>query len=160
MFKINDKIIHFRDGIATIVGKTTMGDKEYFVIHTESSPDANIYVATTNTTNVIRPIMTKAEASSLLKSLKKIEQETFNNTKQRRDFYKKKLLSGNVEDLLYLTGQLYYYDYSNAHGKIVKLGPTDLQMLKDAKKVLFDELLISLNKNEKYIDKFFLSLLK
>lgn len=160
MFKINDRIIHFRDGLATIVGKTTMSDKEYFIIHTDLSPDENIYVITSNTSNVIRPIMSKSEAKALLKSMHEIEAEFFNNTKQRRDFYKKKLLSGKVEDLLYLTKQLYYYEYYNEHGKTLKLGPTDLQMLKDAKKTLFDELMISFDKDLDAIEGYFFSLLK
>lgn len=160
MLKINDRIIHFRDGIGTIVGKTTMMDREYFVIRTDSNPGENIYVLTTNTVNVIRPLLSKKEAEDLLSGMDSIEAEIFNNTKQRRDFYKKKLLSGQVSDLLYLTKQLYCFEYYNSHGKPTKLGSTDLQMLRDAKQILFDELVVSLKIDESSIEKYFISLLE
>ena len=95
------------------------------------------------TENIIRPIMSYEESCEVVKYMKTVEAEFINNTKQRRDKYRKKLLSGNVYDLAYLSRQLYFFNFYNANGQVVKLGPTDLQMLKDAESILFDEFALS-----------------
>ena len=145
MFEINDKVVHSREGLSTIVNKVTMGDREYFVVHADKGSGENIYVLITNTANIIRPIMSKEEAIGVLDYIKTVKAEFISNTKQRRDQYKKRLLSGSVQDLAYLATQLYFFNYYNANGQLVKLGPTDVQMLKDAEKILFDEFALSFN---------------
>ena len=157
MFKINDKVVHSREGLSTIVNKTTMGDNEYFIIHADRGGGENIYVPVNNTTNLIRPIMNEDEANEIIEYMKSVVAEFISNTKQRRDQYKKRLLSGNVKDLAYLSRQLYFYNYYNENGQLVKLGPTDVQMLKDAETILLDELSISFhvdrNNVEDYVKK-------
>lgn len=143
MYKINDKVIHSREGLSTIVGQTSFADKEYYVIHAENGSADNIYVLVDNTENIIRPIMEKKEAILLVKYMKTVVAQFIDNTKQRRDQYKKKLLSGNVYDLAFLDRQLFYYELYNANGTLVKLGPTDIQMLRQAHEILFDELALS-----------------
>lgn len=157
MFKINDKVVHSREGLSTIVNKTTMGENEYFIIHADRGGGENIYVPVNNTTNLIRPIMNEGEAKEIIEYMKSVVAEFISNTKQRRDQYKKRLLSGNVKDLAYLSRQLYFYNYYNENGQLVKLGPTDVQMLKDAETILLDELSISFhvdrNNVEDYVKK-------
>ena len=87
--------------------------------------------------------MSKSEALEVVEYMKSVPAAFISNTKQRRDIYKKRLLSGDVKDLAYLSRQLYFFNYYNSHGEVVKLGPTDLQMLKDAEAILYDELAIS-----------------
>ena len=145
MFKVNDKVIHAREGLSTIVDIVTMGEREYFVVHTGAGVGENIYVLTSNTNNIIRPIMSKDEAHEVLDYMKTVKAEFISNTKQRRDQYKRRLLSGNVHDLAYLAVQLYFFNYYNSIGQVVKLGPTDIQMLKDAESILFDEMALSFN---------------
>jgi len=154
MFKINDKVVHAREGLSTIVDITKMMDRDYFVVHSDSGKGENIYVLVENTGNIIRPIMDKSAAMKVIEYMKTIAAEFIANTKQRRDQYKKKLLSGNAMDLAYLSRQLYFFNYYNANGQLVKLGPTDLQMLKDAEKILFDELALSFNVAREAIDKY------
>ena len=143
MFNVNDKVIHSREGLSTIVGTANMGGNDYFVIHADRGGGENIYVLINNTGTLIRKIMNKDEAMEVIKYMKTIEAEFIANTKQRRDIYKRKLLSGNVLDLAYLSRQLYFYYYYNENGQPVRLGPTDIQLLKDAETILFDELAIS-----------------
>ena len=90
--------------------------------------------------------MSEKDAKEVINFMKTVDAAFVSNTKQRRDLYKKKLLSGNVYDLAFLSRQLYFFNYYNSHGQLVKLGPTDLQMLKDAESILFDEFAISFNK--------------
>ena len=153
-YKINDRVVHSRDGLATIKDITTIAGNEYFVIVSDKGDRENIYVLTSRTENIIRPIMSEEESTAVINYMKTVKAEFISNTKQRRDQYRRRLLSGNVYDLAYLSCQLYFFNYYNAHGQLVKLGPTDLQMLKDAESVLFDELAISLGvSREKIADK-------
>ena len=145
MFEINDKVIHAREGLSTIVSKTMMAGNEYFVIHSDRGGSENIYVLVNNTGKLIRPIMNKEQADQVIAYMKTVKAEFISNTKQRRDQYKRRLLSGDVNDLAYLSRQLYFFNYYNANGQVVKLGPTDVQMLKDAENILLDEFAISYN---------------
>lgn len=159
MFKVNDKVIHSREGLSTIVNVTTMADREYFVIHANRGGGENIYVLTNNTTNIIRPIMNEEAAREVIEYMKTVVAEFISNTKQRRDQYKRRLLSGNVLDLAFLSRQLYFYNYYNANGQPIKLGPTDVQMLKDAETILYDEFALSFNKPREEIFEFVANLL-
>lgn len=145
-FKVNETVVHSREGLSTIVGKTEIAGNQYFVIVSRKNPKENIYVLTTRTDNIIRPVMSEKDAKEVISFMKTVDAAFISNTKQRRDLYKKKLLSGNVYDLAFLSRQLYFFNYYNSHGQLVKLGPTDLQMLKDAESILFDEFAISFNK--------------
>ena len=144
-YRINDRVVHCREGLATIVSETVIGDNEYFVVVADKGDRENIYVLKARTENIIRPVMTKEEAQSVIAYMRTVEAGFISNTKQRRDLYKKKLLSGSVYDLAFLSRQLYFFYYYNEQGQVVKLGPTDLQMLKDAEAILFDEFAISFN---------------
>lgn len=144
-FKVNEIVVHCREGLSTIVGETDIAGNAYFVIVSRKNPKENIYVMKSRTENIIRPVMNEAQAKEVINYMKTVDAAFISNTKQRRDLYKKKLLSGNVYDLAYLSRQLYFFNYYNSHGQLVKLGPTDLQMLKDAEAVLFDEFAISFN---------------
>ena len=144
-FKVGDKIVHSRDGLSTIVGETNIAGNDYFVVVSLKGNRENIYVLKSRTESIIRPVMNEKEAKEIIAYMKSVPAAFISNTKQRRDLYKKKLLSGNVQDLAYLSRQLYFFNYYNSIGQVVKLGPTDLQMLKDAESILFDELSISFN---------------
>lgn len=142
-FKVNEIVVHCREGLSTIVGETEIAGNGYFVIVSRKNPKENIYVMKSRTENIIRPVMNEVQAKEVINYMKTVDAAFISNTKQRRDLYKKKLLSGNVYDLAYLSRQLYFFNYYNSHGQLVKLGPTDLQMLKDAESVLYDEFAIS-----------------
>jgi len=159
-YKVGDRIIHSREGLSTITGETIIAGNEYFVVVSDSGDRENIYVLKSRTENIIRPIMTVKEATEIVDYMKSVDAEFISNTKQRRDQYRRRLLSGNVYDLAYLTRQLYFFNYYNANGQTVKLGPTDLQMLKDAESILFDELAISFNVNREEMDNKIAELIK
>ena len=143
-YKIGDRVIHSREGLSTIMGETSIAGNDYFVVVSDKGDKENIYVLKNRTDNIIRPIMSKEEAQKVFDYMKTVGAEFISNTKQRRDQYRRRLLSGSVYDLAYLSRQLYFYYYYNENGQVVKLGPTDLQMLKDAERILFDELSLSL----------------
>lgn len=143
-YKIGDRVIHSREGLSTIMGEASIAGNDYFVVVADKGDKENIYVLKNRTDNIIRPIMSKEEAQKVFDYMRTVGAEFISNTKQRRDQYRRRLLSGSVYDLAYLSRQLYFYYYYNENGQVVKLGPTDLQMLKDAERILFDELSLSL----------------
>ena len=152
-YKVGDRVVHAREGLSTIMSTTVIGGNEYFVVVSDKGDRENIYVLKSRTENIIRPIMSSEESQKVIEYMKSVNAEFLSNTKQRRDLYRKKLLSGNVLDLAYLSRQLYFYNYYNANGQVVKLGPTDLQMLKDAEKILFDEFAISFSVDREELPK-------
>lgn len=144
---LNQKVIHCREGLCQIMSETNINGNDYFVVHSINGGGENIYVLKTRTENIIRPIMGINEAKDIIAYMNSIHEEFIANTKQRRDFYKKKLGSGNVKDLAFLAKQLYLFHYLNSIGTIVKLGPTDIEMLQSADKILFDEFSLVFEKN-------------
>ena len=60
-YKINDRVVHAREGLSTITNITTMMDREYYVVVADKGDRENIYVLKERTENIIRPIMTLEE---------------------------------------------------------------------------------------------------
>ena len=144
MFKINDSVIHCREGLSTIIAMNNMNGRDYFLVRTNQAAAETIYVPVETANNIIRPIMNEKEADSILKYIKGIEKEFNTNTKQRRDAYKRRLASGDVKEIAYLYRQLYfYYLIGGENNEDIKLGPVDIDMLSYAKNMLLDELAIS-----------------
>ena len=144
MFKINDSVIHCREGLSVIVGSRDMNGKEYFLVSVKHNSGETIYVPVDTASSIIRPLMDKKAADSLLTFIKKIEKEFNTNTKQRRDAYKRRLSSGDVKDIAYLYKQLYFYNLIGGENNTeIKLGPVDIDMLSYAENMLLDELSIT-----------------
>lgn len=135
-FKVNDLVMHCRDGLSLIEGAKDMCGKSYFLVRAKRSDAETIYVPFDSCNNIIRPIMTSAQADSLLKKVSKEKKEFNSNTKQRRDAYKRRLSSGHVEDIAYLFAQLRLY---NLDPEGVKLGAADEDMLTYATNFILDE---------------------
>lgn len=158
-FSVNQKVIHCREGLSRIVSEAKIGGNEYFVIQSESGAGENIYVLKSRTQNIIRPIMTLEEAKKLIDFMASVKPEFMANTKQRRDFYKKKLGSGSVHDLAYLSRQLFLFHYLNDNGTLVKLGPTDVEMLETADRILFDEFALAFNQDTTSVREYIIKLI-
>lgn len=144
MFKINDSVIHCREGLSTILSKSNMNGKDYFLVSVNRNSGETIYVPVDTANNIIRPLMNKDEADELLRFIKSLKKEFNNNTKQRRDAYKKKLSSGDVKEIAYLYRQLHFYRAIGGENNTeIKLGPVDIDMLSYAEGMLMDELAIT-----------------
>ena len=144
MFKINDSVIHCREGLSTIVSINNMNGRDYFLVSVDRNSGETIYVPVETAESIIRPLMDKKEADELLKYIKKIKKEFNVNTKQRRDAYKKMLSSGNVKEIAYLYRQLFFYEQIGGENNTeIKLGPVDIDMLSYAENMLMDELSIT-----------------
>ena len=144
MFKINDSVIHCREGLSTIISMNNLNGRDYFLVSVNRNSGETIYVPVETAENIIRPLMDKKEADELLKYIKNIKKEFNTNTKQRRDSYKKMLSSGSVKEIAYLYRQLYFYEKIGGENNTeIKLGPVDIDMLSHAENMLMDELSIT-----------------
>lgn len=150
-YSVGEKVIHRRNGVSVIFNIISLNEREYYIVRVLGGDGENIYVPLENEHNVIRPIMNKEEADELLKSLKDMKKEFNPNTKQRRDAYKKRLSSGNVEDVAYLYRQNYLYEVDPSN---VKLGPSDIDMLNQASKMLLNELRLTYDVDEDEIKEY------
>ena len=155
MFKINDSVIHCREGLSTITGMQNMNGRDYFLVRTNQAAAETIYVPVETASNIIRPIMSDKEADKVLKYIKGIKKEFNTNTKQRRDAYKKRLSSGDVKEIAYLYRQLYFYEQlGGENNNEIKLGPVDIDMLTYAKNMLLDEFALSYKVSREEVEAF------
>ena len=157
-YQIGQQVIHCRDGLAVVVGNTSMADKDYYIVKTVRGTGENIYVPVDRADQIIRFLMSVEEADKLVDFIKTIPMEFNPNTKQRRDAIKKRLLSGDIKDGAYLFKQLYFYKTSNDGS--IKYGTLDIDMLSFAANNLLDEFAISYKKNRDEIEAFIFDKIK
>lgn len=120
-----------------------MNGVSYFIVEVINGGE-KVYVPKDKADAIIRPLFNKKDLPELIEFMRPIMPEYFNNTKQRRDVFKKRLGSGDIHDLAFLTMQLYYFNHPEEVNTPVKFGPADVDMLKYAARTMFDELSISL----------------
>ena len=155
MFKINESVIHCREGLSTIISTSTINDREYFLVKTNQTNGETIYVPVASADSIIRPVLGIDGADNVLKYIKGIVKEFNTNTKQRRDAYKRRLASGDVKDIAYLYRQLYfYYQIGGEENTEIKLGPVDIDMLSHAKNMLLDEFSLTYKVNRDEVESF------
>ena len=159
LYKVNDKVMHFREGLSFIIEEKEMNGMKYFIVEVINNGE-KIYVPCDKADQIIRPLFNKKELGELIEFMKPIRPDYFNNTKQRRDVFKKRLGSGDIHDLAYLTMQLYYFTHPEEVDTPVKFGPADVDMLKYAAKTMFDELSLSLKIDRDKVEEHIYLLLK
>ena len=151
--------MHFREGLSFISEEKEMNVVTYFIVEVISGGE-KVYVPKDKADAIIRPLFNKKELNDLLDYMRPIRPDYFNNTKQRRDVFKKRLSSGDIKDLAYLTMQLYYFNHPEEVDTPVKFGPADVDMLKYAAKTMFDELALSLKIDRDKVEEHIYILLK
>lgn len=150
-YVVGESVIHRRNGLATITDLKVINNNEYYIVKTLSDDSETIYAPVNGADAIIRKIMSPEEADVVLKNLKGVL-EVFNpNTKQRRDAFKKRLSSGDVNDIAYLYRQYYFYKRDPDN---VKLGKSDVDMLEYAENMLLSELCITYNVDREEIESF------
>ena len=149
-FRIGEIVVHKREGISKIVSISLMSEKEYFVLNASRGDGELIYVPIEMYSSVMRKLLTQNEADNLLNEMKSFEIVCITNAKQRRDFYKKLLSSGDIKDISLLSYQYMAYENSYKHleDPQMHLGALDIDMLKSAFSMFIDEMAIIYNKDE------------
>ena len=155
-FLVDQTVIHKREGLAKIVSTALIADKQYYLLKAARGDGEMIYVPGDSSTSIIRPIMNPAEAQEVLDYMASVKMEYTSNTKQRRDFYKRLLNSGETEDIAFLTMQLRIYELSNhdSENPDMKLGVMDIDLLSKADNILMDELALTYDKSREDIKEF------
>ena len=148
-FRIGEIVVHKREGISKIVSISLMSEKEYFVLNASRGDGELIYVPIEMYSSVMRKLLTQNEADNLLNEMKSFEIVCITNAKQRRDYYKKLINSGEIEDVALLSLQYIIYEngYKNIKEPEMHLGALDIDVLKSAYCMLIDELAIIYNKS-------------
>ena len=160
MFKINDTVVHYRDGIAIITGTTLMAGNEYFVLNVKRVGNVSVYVPVSKADNIIRDVLSIDQADELLRYAKEIPESFIGNTKQRRDDFKRKLASGDIKDVAFLTKMYLLHKTNSFETENVKLGQMDVEMLKDAYNRLTDEFAVIYDVTHENIEEFMVNKLK
>ena len=144
VFRINQEVVHKREGLAEIISSSLICDKEYFILKAKRGDGESIYVPVNGAESIIRPVMSMDQAEEILRYMYGVQKQYTSNTKQRRDNYKRLLNSGEVKDMAFLAMQLRIYEFSNKdiENPDMKLGVLDIDMLTKASDILMDELSI------------------
>ena len=158
-YKVKEKVMHFREGLSFISEEKEMNGMTYYIVVVINNGE-KVYVPKDKADAIIRPLFNKKDLNDLLEYMRPIRPDYFNNTKQRRDVFKKRLGSGDIKDLAYLTMQLYYFNHPEEVDTPVKFGPADVDMLKYAAKTMFDELALSLKIDRDKVEEHIYLLLK
>ena len=155
-FQVDQTVIHKREGLATIVSTALIGDKQYYLLKAARGDGETIYVPGDSTATIIRPVMNVDEAQEVLDYMAAVQMEYTSNTKQRRDFYKRLLNSGETQDIAFLTMQLRIYELSNhdSENPDMKLGLMDIDILSKADNILMDEFALTFEKGRDDIKEF------
>lgn len=145
MFEIDQLVVHYRDGLAKIVGETMIDNKKYFLLVSVRDDGTTFYVPKDNANQTIRPLMDLENADGILKYMSTINAEFNSNTKQRRDDFKRRIASGNILDIAFLSTLLFLYKNYTGDKPIAKFGAVDFGILEEAQGMLFDELAVVYN---------------
>lgn len=159
-YKVNQLVMHFREGLSLISEIKEMDGVEYFIVTPQHEGGEKIYVPVARASAVIRNIIDKKDVDDLVKFMKEVKPEFFSNTKQRRDVFKRRLGSGDIHDLAYLTMLLYFYQHPEEVETPVKFGPADVDMLKYASRTLYDELSIALKIDRSEVEAYIVKKIK
>ena len=145
MYKIGSIVVYGTEGLCKIcdITERTFGKEtsEYYVLSPLSNEAETVFVPKNNEKVLkrMRPILSKERASELLEAAPSEYGEWVENDRERQQMYKQILLCGSSEDLLMMTRALYLHQIELLErGR--KLHAADYRFLKDAEKMLFEEL--------------------
>ena len=145
MYKIGSIVVYGTEGLCKIcdITERTFGKEtsEYSVLSPLSNEAEPVFVPKNNEKVLkrMRSILSRERASELLEAAPSEYGEWVENDRERQQIYKQILLCGSSEDLLMMTRALYLHQIELLErGK--KLHAADERFLKDAEKMLFEEL--------------------
>lgn len=155
MYKIGDVVVYGTDGICSIIDETIkeFGKEkyEYFVLCPVDKKADMIYVPKNNEKilSKMRHIISKDEAKQLIDNMPTEVMNWVENDRDRQISFKNVLLYGSTLDLISMTHLLYLKQIEQLEvGK--KLHASDERFLRDAERMLFEELsyILQLSQNE------------
>lgn len=149
MFEIGQQIVYGTTGVC-IVNKigpldpaSGMGDRIYYTLLPFYSKESTIYTPVDNEKIVMRPILTKEEAESLIQEIPEIDELWISDEKKREQDYKDALAKADCRELIRVIKTIYPRKQERiAAGK--KVTASDERYFNMAEDFLYKELAISL----------------
>lgn len=145
MYNIDDVVVYGTEGICKITGITEMkfgGEKsEYYILAPVEKEENTVYVPKNNEKVLkrMRKILSEDEAKGLIASLPMEPMTWIANDRERQMAYKDIILTGKPEEVFRMVSTLYNKQKDQlAIGK--KLHASDERFLRDAEKMLFNEI--------------------
>ncbi len=139
MYPINSVVVHRREGLCVVTATKDINGEPYYILSAKRGSGESLYVPIAKADQIIRGVMSIENADRVLEYMCTLSDDIIANTKQRRDYFKKKLLNGTTEDIVYLAKQLYLYRTLAQMPENVRFGPLDIELLESAENILFDE---------------------
>jgi len=163
MFSIGSLIIYSSHGIChidDISEKTVLGYKNtYYMLHPIDNPDLNISVPVDNESITMLSLSNKDECEIILNSFKYPGISWVEPWNYRYGVYRSKLKDGNRIEIAKLLNTLLRKSIQDEINE-KKFGERDKKLLDSIKKVLFNELALSLNTTFESINEMVLGLIK
>lgn len=162
MFKINDYIMYGTTGICKVIDIVEEKDrnfikKEYYVLNHIYENNTIIKIPTDNTKIFMRKILSKEEVEGMLENEKLSELIWIDSERQRNESFKALVKTGDFSNLVKLVRSITAKKKEKiALGK--KLTQSDEIIMKNSEKLLFEELSIIFDFNEKEAHKYILNL--
>jgi CarD family transcriptional regulator len=154
MFKVNDVVVYGNQGVCEIVSIGTLSmsmvdkSKKYYTLRPYYHKDAAVYVPVDNVTTVMRPVISKKEAESLIKRIPDIENAWIINEQEREDQYKSALRTCDCEELIKIIKALFKRKKTRIDaGK--KVTVVDERYFKAAENQLYEELAFALKMDKR-----------
>lgn len=155
MFKVGEYIVYGMNGVCRVeeIGPMTLSgienDKEYYTLLPLYTKGSMVYTPVDNQKVVMRPIISKQEACTLIDEMKEMQPIEVTDDKRRELAYKEALKSCDCKELIRIINTaLKRKEERQAQGK--KMSACDERYLKQAQDSLYGEFAISLKmeKNE------------
>lgn len=150
MFEKGEYVVYGSKGVCEVVDVITMDlegipkDRLYYVLHPCDQKEGRIFTPVDNEKTVIRRIISKKEADTLINEIPNIDGLWISNDKLRELKYKECIRSCECREWIRIMKTLYLRGQERlASGK--KITATDSRYLKQAEENLYSELSISLN---------------
>ncbi|HEX3011191.1 MAG TPA: CarD family transcriptional regulator [Syntrophomonadaceae bacterium] len=149
MFKVNDFVVYGLTGVCKIsdIRKDEYNSKDetqYYVLNPVFNNNMTIKVPVSNQNILMRSIITKDDALSLIAKLPQIEDGWIDDEKQRNAAFKSALRSGKVEEWAKIIKTIYLQkEVRSVVGK--KLAKMDEDIMNTAEKNLNEEFSVVLN---------------
>ena len=145
MYKIGSIVVYGTEGLCKIcdITERTFGKetREYYVLQPLDNQGETVFVPKNGekVLSRMRPILTKNKAEELLEAPPADYVDWIPNDRERQQHYKQVLLCGSGEEILKMTRTLYLHQIKLLEQK-KKLHAADERLLKEAEKMLFEEL--------------------
>ncbi|MCR5704723.1 MAG: CarD family transcriptional regulator [Eubacterium sp.] len=157
MFKVGDYIVHGRNGVCQVKDITHIDlsgadkDQLYYTLIPVHSENRKIFYPVDSDKVVMRSVISREEAESIVKDMDQIKPMWIENEKSRELRYKEAIGSADCQKLIGVIKALYERNHERmAQGKRITF--VDDRYLKEAKKNLFDEFAIALDIREDEVE--------